>query len=53
MDSSDSDEEEYDDEIQCYNCQVDIDEYEDDAYYDLDLDKHFCKTCYYFIQDNK
>lgn len=43
---------EHEDELLCYNCQADLNDYEE-AYYDLTLDKSFCETCYYFIQDNK
>jgi hypothetical protein len=51
MESSDD---EFDDEaLRCYNCCVDIDEYDDDAFYDDDIDKYFCKECYEFIQVNR
>jgi hypothetical protein len=45
-------EEEYDD-VLCFWCEKDIDEYEDDAFYHSTTNAWYCEDCYTFMLENE
>jgi hypothetical protein len=41
------------DELQCNHCEMDIGEYEDDAFYYEPSNAWYCESCFGFIKDNE
>lgn len=46
-------EEEYDDDLNCFWCEIPIDEYEDDAFYHELSGSWYCESCFTFMLDNE